>query len=700
MKNNKLIAILLAFMLVLSSCGKIDADISRDNLPLDTNSEFNLSQRNQEKETCYAFESYSTTIDEESQVSMAALVFQGEIFLVTTSTPVPDGFKLQHVNEVIYTSQNYFYAATSSPEGIWILENNYADGKSNYLLRLVSSDGNVQRTIDLRSVCNAETFSRSLVYNSNNLYLISEGKQLVALDTNGNFICSINLPDDQSYPVASNNGEIYIVQPTIHGNQFYLIDAASSSLTKKFLSENGDVFNGYENNFLILENDTGLYSITTNGSIEPVINWAECNISIGSMFSINPLKDGQLLCLVDTGPGILLPEASTETKAKTSLQLAAINPSVDLKKIIFAFNNSDSDYFIQINDYSDNGKFDANTAITRLNTEIISGNYPDMICFSHICPDSYIRKGILTDMSDFFDKDEDIKAKDVAILNALASNDGVYYISRAFTFETLVGRFSEFGDRYGWTLSEYLNIEQSLPNDVETIHNMTKESFINCIVSRYIRKAVNWDEGTCNFDSNEFIELLEAGNRIRETPEDLNNMSFGYGPAKVGEGTNIASLSLVETPWKLAYEEYMAGCKLSFIGWPTVDGDCGSDVYLIDPIGIVSQGDNIEGCWKFIRFMLLNADIDSYNLPVYMPLLQEAVNNAKKSEDNPIQITDNDSERFYDLISSMENVAIYDETVLDIIRKESASFFYGDKTAEEAAKIIQSKVSIYVAEQG
>lgn len=82
-----------------------------------------------------------------------------------------------------------------------------------------------------------------------------------------------------------------------------------------------------------------------------------------------------------------------------------------------------------------------------------------------------------------------------------------------------------------------------------------------------------------------------------------------------------------------------------------------------------------------------------------MPLLQDKVEKAKISKDNPVQISDSDAERFYNLISEMENVAIYDETVLGIIQKESASLFNGDKTAEEVAKIIQSKVSIYIAEQ-
>ena len=161
----------------------------------------------------------------------------------------------------------------------------------------------------------------------------------------------------------------------------------------------------------------------------------------------------------------------------------------------------------------------------------------------------------------------------------------------------------------------------------------------------------------------------------------------------------MVSLSWVQTVWKLAYEEKMAGCRLSFIGWPTVDGSCGSDVYLIEPVGIINQGNNTVGCWEFIKFMPLHPNMNTDSLPVYMPLLQAKVDDAKDNKDIPVSFSDSDAERFFDLVSEMENAAVYDETVLDIIRKESAAFFNGDKTAEEAYKLIQSKVSIYLAEQ-
>lgn len=706
MRRNKLIAILLIFVLILTSCGVSQGDTSSAVTPA---SGYNAEERaqlisadnRQNGGGSYALDAYDAVIDEGSQVVLDALPFQNEIFCVITPALISEGYWLQQDGAEIYASPNYFYAAAISADGIWVLENNYSGGNSNYNLLLISQAGAVQKTISLSGVYPAESYERLLVCSGDKLYLVSGEHELVVIGADGSFICSIALPDEAAYPAVGNDGQIYIVQVSEGGNQLFLVDINSSALKKAFTCAGGDIFNGDNHNFLLLKNSSGLYSIAPGGETAPIVIWAECGISINRVFSIHALENGKFLLMCEDGVFVLSPVDSSDIQKKTTLKIATLRQSGILTKKVSDFNRSNSEYNVQIVDYSDSGNFEAETALTRLNTEILSGNYPDMLNFSSISPYPYISKSLLVNLEDLFKQDEEISIEDIVIRKALSSNDGIYFIGGTFNFETLVGRYSDFGDRYGWTLAEYLDFEKTLPDDVETIHNMTRDTLIDCIVSRYIRTAIDWDACTCSFNTPEFIALLEAGSRIRETPEDSANMSFGYGPAKVGNGTRLVSLSWIQTVWKLAYEEQMAGCKLSFIGWPTVDGRCGSDVHLIEPVGIINQGKNITGCREFVKFMLLHPDINSDSLPVYRPLLQDKVDAAKANEnkDIPLDLSDSDIERFFSLVSEMDNLAIYDDTVLDIIRRESSSFFNGDKTAEEAAKIIQSKVSIYIAEQ-
>lgn len=397
---------------------------------------------------------------------------------------------------------------------------------------------------------------------------------------------------------------------------------------------------------------------------------------------------------------MMTPTAPSEIKAKIHLTVATVGTPVYLRSNVSAFNNLDSEYFIDIVDYSDGGAYAADQAVTRLGTEIMSGKVPDMICFNSISPYALIARGLLADLREFMEADNEVSEEDIAVAKAIDTGGGIYYISDSFYLETLVGRYSQFGDRYGWTLSEYLDIENGLSQDTDMIYNMTKETFLERVASRYIRTPVDWEAGKCDFDNSDFIEILNASARIRENPENANNMSFGYGPTKVGQGSRIASLSWVNSVWKLSYEVAMAGCDLSFIGWPTADGSCGSDIYLNDPVGVMAQSDNRDGCWEFIKYILTNADLDSDDgLPIYIPALQAKIERAKKDKDVPVKMTDADGERFIDLVSAVENTTLYDDTLLSIIMNESGAFFAGNRTAEQTAMLIQGRASLYVAEQ-
>ena len=145
----------------------------------------------------------------------------------------------------------------------------------------------------------------------------------------------------------------------------------------------------------------------------------------------------------------------------------------------------------------------------------------------------------------------------------------------------------------------------------------------------------------------------------------------------------------------------LAGCELSYIGWPTPDGSCGSDAMLKDSIGIISTGQSTERCWKFIKYMVMNAPngLDLPRMPVYKPLLDAAIKEAHTSDSLQVKVTDADADSFYALIDRVENSTLYDTQMLRIISEESQAYFNGDKTAAEAARIIQSKASIYLAEQ-
>lgn len=62
-------------------------------------------------------------------------------------------------------------------------------------------------------------------------------------------------------------------------------------------------------------------------------------------------------------------------------------------------------------------------------------------------------------------------------------------------------------------------------------------------------------------------------------------------------------------------------------------------------------------------------------------------------------LTQAQAEKIIALVESTERLYDYDESIASIVTEEAAAFFYGQKSAEDAAKLIQGRVNIYVSEQ-
>ena len=85
--------------------------------------------------------------------------------------------------------------------------------------------------------------------------------------------------------------------------------------------------------------------------------------------------------------------------------------------------------------------------------------------------------------------------------------------------------------------------------------------------------------------------------------------------------------------------------------------------------------------------------------------LEEARHIKPDAQDEPFAVslpspmTEEEIQQFEKMISSIEHTTLYDETVLNIIRSEAAAFLAGQRSAEETARLVQSRVSLYVSEQ-
>ena len=604
----------------------------------------------------------------------------------------PFNYSVSDGEKTLYETAGMYWGMTSSEDAIIVLENRPKNGTDIFYITVIPIDEQNIRTVQVEEVPAEYGRIKQVFSYGKELLVLYENNAIGILRGDGAIEKWLNLPEEY---ISFKTCYPYLIGSKAEKNDLYTLDCSDYTVNYSFSTGKGLVFPDQEEGKLLLAMDEGIDKIYPSGH-ETFIVWDECSIAESRIHCINPMGNGNYLIHDEEGFKLLHPIDPGEQKQKIRLNIATLHTDTAVQRFIAGFNANNEQYYVKIIDYSDNGNYDADTAQLRLNTEIISGKSPDMICVSSVSPFPFMRKGLLENLVNYLDADDEIGIEDISIANALQRNGGIYFIGSDFSIETLEGLYSRFGDRNGWTLEEYLEMEQTLPSDVMTIYNMTFDTLLDRMIPQYVQHAVDWNTATCNFDNPTFISLLNLGKQMRETPEDPDDLMFGSGAGLVSAGKLITAATMATQVWSFAQQEKEAGNRLSFIGWPTVDGKCGSEVYLFSPVSMLSTSKYQEGCWQFIKYMLMHT---TEGLPVYLPALIEEIKAAQNNKDLPVEFIEEDAEELLSIIFRQENIRIYDEVLKRMIQKECNAFFYGTRTAEETAKILQSKVSLYLAEQ-
>lgn len=377
-----------------------------------------------------------------------------------------------------------------------------------------------------------------------------------------------------------------------------------------------------------------------------------------------------------------------------------------IRLLVNAYNNQSDGRKIQLVDYMENVE-SAEQGLQKLTTEILAGNCPDMFLFENLSPLPYLTKGLLVDLDTELEADASYTAGDFIIWDALHEFDGMYVISPQFVVNTVYCT-QETADRYqNWTLDDYLTIEESLSEDQALIYYMTPEAFIRRIGSRYVHKAVDFQTASCDFDNAEFISLLDAAARaesyqVSEWHTQADG-SFKSAPQMMLDGTLLSCYVKLNSAVDVSFDRFRTdGERFAYIGWPTPDGSCGSDIELVTPLGICSASAHVSECWDFIKYVLENPVYqDAYSAtPTLRSHLAENLQSIKThSKELNWDTEQEDLDALVALAEQCQNMTFDDEALLQIMQEEAANVFSGQITSATAAANIQKRVSILLSEQ-
>ena len=489
-------------------------------------------------------------------------------------------------------------------------------------------------------------------------------------------------------------------------------------------------------------NDLFAYNILEQKS-EVILSWASCNIMGSNVRSIAAMEDGTYVAISEdystntTEIVRLSQKLRSEVPEKTVLTLGTFSSSQDLQRAVVNFNKKNAEYMIEIDnyqiDYQDGWtQEDYNNAVAQFNASLTGDNAPDIIDINYnIDVGNLISKGALEDLAPYFASSTSINTDDFVegIIKAHTVDGKLIAVPKTVTLETLMARTELVGEEPGWTLQDVMALADANP-EAELMMYATKDQILNTILQYSFDAFVDINEGSCSFDSEEFMDVLKFADRFpAEYDYSQERPSL---PSSIQAGSVLLSEASVHNTQAYQMYQLMFEAPVTNIGFPTFDGSQGTFLYGSEIYAIFANSENKEGAWQFIESVLQYEKPDEWGVhgfPTRKDELEEVFANDMRPEyqldENGEKVLDENGEPIknakthwgYDdwdaaiyaatqedvdavlaLMNSAKSGLLMDDTLFEMIAEEAQSYFSGQKSVEEVAKVIQSRASVYVSE--
>lgn len=399
----------------------------------------------------------------------------------------------------------------------------------------------------------------------------------------------------------------------------------------------------------------------------------------------------------------------------------------------YEFNASQSDYSFEIKDYSkmvDNDDEECSKAFGLLRLDIISGNAPDIISVWATPMSEFIRTGMFEDIYTLMDEYGGISRDDFLpnILEGFEIDGEIPAISPNFNIDTAIAKTEHVGeDSENWSLDEFIKIYNSLPEEMGLVEN---EYTDRSTVYEYVSKNLSYDctdigHYTCNFNNTEFKKALDFASSFPEQASYRTTDGQKSFDTNIYNSNNNNTLFLnnhvlvhtfrIQCFGHLLGNDIMlfGGQPVTYVGYPSSDRN-GAFTTCNNMYAVPKNCKNKEGAWKVITYLLDNDDFQTRmnrnlaGLPVLKKHLDRyVIDNSNEVNDywsvyseynGGLHITDDLVKQAYDYICSVDFDPYWNYKIQNIIDEECMPVIAGERSADECADILQSRISIYMSE--
>ncbi len=469
-----------------------------------------------------------------------------------------------------------------------------------------------------------------------------------------------------------------------------------------YISEDGTIF---------IANGTQLYSCDLeNRTAQCMLKWDEVGVKYLDIRGLVKTSSEEVIILTYENSKYVLSTLKPGALADQRTVITFFENQYEnfYQQIAYEFNKTNKEYKVVIEDPGI-AEYDWDELQTFIQLLLISDDAPDIVDLNFIDQwHSYAENGVFEDLSPYVSNSDSVKEANYfpSVYNCGKVTDKQIFIPYTFCVNMWYGLEKYLGTEMGWTLQDVMDFAKEHP-DIPLM-NADAAAALDYLIRVGYKQFVDETNRKCNFNTPLFYEVLEYAANSKYKPsnaeeyyevivleEELLGMPFLINKESYLKSTGILKNNNGESEIKFALK-----------GFPSVDGSLRAEAFITNgKLAICSNSKNKEGAWQFLEYIQNYKDdfILSSAFPARIDWFEERELNFSdnwwNSEIEKREFTEEDEKTLLKIIDSLESSNYEDELIIQIILEDSQAYLLGNKSAEDVAATIQSRVQLYLDEQ-
>lgn len=502
------------------------------------------------------------------------------------------------------------------------------------------------------------------------------------------------------------------------------------------------VTGGETENTIYLATGRGLYRHVLGGTVmEQVIdgNLSSFGRPDTEIRSILQLADGNFLALFGGWLCYYRYDATLPAMPSQQLTVYSLEENSTIRQAISQYQSVNPDVYIRYEVGMDGESgMTWDDAVKNLNTQIMSGNGPDVLVLDGLPVSSYVEKGMLLELGSLITEINDAEGLFMNLMNSMSAGNGVYAVPARFGLPMLAGAREDIEgiDSMSGLADRMESWRQEAPEGL--LLGLYREAQVLNLFYRV--SAADWMSENGSLDREKLIDFLTQAKRIYQAEQ------AGITPALEAEFAEIEAGVGGQVRWDvyksigsraidiLFRQTRLAAGILDGItadacivtgvldqmengGFTALSGQC-SGVFLPSTVlGVSAGSQNAETACDFVRTVLSREVQESdlgEGLPVNRAAMTQVLTDTSKEGESMVSVfadadgnmitldmrwpDETEKAALLELVESRTTPALMDYMIESTVTELGVKALNGSATVEETADEILRKIQLYLAE--